>query len=166
MESRYWFQAHGLDFQDYQNRPTYRAHCVTAKFTALVLREGGAGETHIGLSPAAIQFRMLRPFRCEEANALRSKVAQRVLSERKRIRLYGKLMRNLPKQEYPSAYEQAHQEASKALGRGDIRAYSVTSCPERGRVIHYETHQGWQPDPVFCDFDPEDHGDPSCSSAW
>ncbi|CAN7650846.1 hypothetical protein LJR129_005082 [Acidovorax sp. LjRoot129] len=166
MKSRYWFQAHGLDFQDYQNRPTYRAHCVTAKFAALVLSDSGGGETHIGLSPAASQFRMLRPFRCEEANALRSKVAKRVLTERKRIRVYGKLMRGLPAQDFPCAYVQAHQEASKALARGDIRAYSVTSCPERGRVIQYESHQGWQPDPVYCDFDPEDDGDINSSSAW
>ena len=41
MQNRYWFQAAGLDFEDYQHSPVYRAHCATAKFMAIIMRERG-----------------------------------------------------------------------------------------------------------------------------
>lgn len=59
-------------------------------------------------------------------------------------------MRSLPP-EATSAYLVAHAEASKALARGEIRAFSVSNDVALGRVIHYETHQGWAPDPVYSD---------------
>lgn len=165
MENRYWFQAKGLDYQDYACRPTYRAQCVTAKFANSIFAESG-GVTHSGIPDELTQYRMLRPYRSEAANELRTQVAHRVRAERRRIRKFSKTMRNLPVQCHPCAYVLAHQEASKALARGEIRSFSVTTCPERGRVIHYETDQGWNPDPAFCDVYPEEECDPHSSYAW
>lgn len=166
LENRYWFQAKGLDFQDYQHRPTYRAHCTTAKFAAIVLRQSGISNSGVGISDVETQFRMLRQFRTAAANALRIQVARLVRGERNRMRQFGRLMRSLSHQEYPTDYVRAYQAASKAAERGEIRAFSVSNCPERGRVIHYETDQGWNPDPAFCDFDPDVDSDPHNSSAW
>lgn len=39
MEIRYWFQAAGLQYEDYRHSPIYRAHCVTANFMARCLRD-------------------------------------------------------------------------------------------------------------------------------
>ena len=154
-QPKYWFQAKGLDFEDYRHSPVYRAHCITAKFAVRILREGTFGScSHSGHYDDASQFRMLRSHRGPAANALRSMVAKRVAAERKRIRQFGRVMREAQKEAYPDAYVRAHIEASAALARGEIRAFSVNCCPESGRVIHYETHQGWCPDPVFRDFDP------------
>lgn len=86
MHNRYWFQAAGLDFEDYQHSPVYRAHCATAKFMANIMRERGEQLNCWLPDNAASQFRMLRPFRSEGANALRNEVAARVKSTRRRLR--------------------------------------------------------------------------------
>jgi hypothetical protein len=135
MEIRYWFQAAGLQFEDYRHSPIYRAHCVTANFMARCLRDRGERLNAWMPDNAASRFRMLRPHRTDGANALRRQVAA---------------MGNLPP-EANSAYLAAHAEASKALARGEIRAFSVCNDVALGRVIHYETHQGWMPDPVYSD---------------
>lgn len=161
MESRYWFQAKGLDYQDYKDRPTYRAHCVTAHVAATILRESGGSN-----SDAHKQFRMLAPFRSPQANELRAKVAARARLVRASLRRRRLLLEKASSEDHLNAYLLAHQQASRALARGDIRAFSVISCPDRGRVIYYETHQGWNPEPAFCDFYPEDDRDLNSSSAW
>ncbi len=161
MESRYWFQAKGLDYQDYKDRPTYRAHCVTAQVAANILRESGGIN-----SEAHKQFRMLAPFRSPQANAIRAKVAARARLVRANIRRHRQVLEKVATDDHLNAYLLAHQDASRALARGDIRAFSVTSCPDRGRVIHYETHQGWRPEPAFCDFYPEEDRDLNSSSGW
>lgn len=150
MENRYWFQAKGLDFQDYQHRPAYRAHCVTAKFMARVLRERGERLDAWMPDNAASRFRMLKPHRTDGANSLRSAVAKMVWAERKRIRQVGESIRRTPATA-ANTYLAAHAEASRALACGEIRAFSVAHDPRLGRVIHYETHQGWMPGHVYSD---------------
>ena len=150
MEIRYWFQAAGLQYEDYRHSPIYRAHCVTANFMARCLRDRGERLNAWMPDNAASRFRMLRSRRTDGANALRRPVAAMVRAERRRIRQYGHVMRSLPP-EANSAYLAAHAEASKALARGEIRAFSVCNDVALGRVIHYETHQGWMPDPVYSD---------------
>lgn len=154
MQNRYWFQAAGLDFEDYQHSPVYRAHCATAKFMANIMRERGEQLNCWLPDNAASQFRMLRPFRSEGANALRNEVAARVKSTRRRLRMVrATLAKTTPV--INDAYLEAHAEASRSLACGDIRAFSVVRDPSLGRVIHYETHQGWCPDPVYQDLHEE-----------
>lgn len=45
--------------------------------------------------------------------------------------------------------------ARDLLKKGDAIAFSVVRCRERGRLIHIETKQGWDPDPLFEEF-PDD----------
>ena len=54
------------------------------------------------------------------------------------------------------AYLTAHQLASDLLKSGEIRAYAVEHCPDRGRVITIESSQGWDPHPMYCDHWPDD----------
>jgi hypothetical protein len=150
MKNRYWFQAKGLDFQDYQHSPIYRAHCATAKFMARILRERGERLNAWIPDNAASQFRMLKEHRSEGANALRSSVAKLVWSERKRVRQVSATIQRTPATAH-SAYLAAHAEASRALACGEIRAFSVAYDAHRGRVIHYESHQGWMPEAVYSD---------------
>jgi len=55
-------------------------------------------------------------------------------------------------------YLEAHAAATRALRAGDLRAFSVGYCADRGRVITVETESGWNPDPMYCDFQPEYNG--------
>lgn len=63
-------------------------------------------------------------------------------------------MRNL--NDYPErdrAYLAAHDMATQILRRGEIKAFAVTNDHTRGRLIHVESGQGWDPDPIFQEFD-------------
>ena len=148
--SFYWFQAKGLDFQDYQHSPVYRAHCVTGKFLARLLRERGEQFNAWLPDNAASRFRMLRQHRTEGANALSRSMATLVWSERMKMRQLHQTLLNRPAS-CDALYLQAHAEASRALACGSIRAFSVATTPKQGRVIHYEGHEGWQSTPVYCD---------------
>lgn len=151
MQKRYWFQVNGSSFQDYESSPIYRAHCATAKFLSLILKENGLKHDSWNPVDGACSFRMLKDFRSSEANKLRNLVAKRVKSERKRIRAVGKTIA-MTTVTHNDAYIQAHSEASRMLAIGDIRAFSVKRNPEMGRVIEVETDQGWNPVPFYCDF--------------
>lgn len=52
-------------------------------------------------------------------------------------------------------YLAAHKAASDGLKCGDFKAYSTTHDRMRGRMIHVETDQGWDPEPMFQEFDEE-----------
>lgn len=54
------------------------------------------------------------------------------------------------------SYLQAHDYANRMVNKREIRAYSVTWCADRGRLIHVKSDQGWNPDPLFEEF-PRDH---------
>ena len=55
------------------------------------------------------------------------------------------------------AYLTCHRLANELLKAGEILAFSVEHCRQRGRVIIIETTQGWNPDPLYCDNWPEDN---------
>lgn len=50
------------------------------------------------------------------------------------------------------AYAEAHSAAVNMVRSGEAKAYSVTYDSQRGRVIHVETDQGWNPDPFYEDY--------------
>lgn len=54
-----------------------------------------------------------------------------------------------------SDYLYCHELANKMLKKGEIKAFSCSHCRERGRIIHIETHQGWDPEPMYQDYPPE-----------
>ena len=54
------------------------------------------------------------------------------------------------------AYLTAQRLAYDLLKSGEIRAYAVERCPDRGRVITIESSQGWDPHPMYCDPWPDD----------
>lgn len=63
--------------------------------------------------------------------------------------------------DYPARdreYLSAHDGATQMLRRGEIKAFCVSNADARGRLIHLETDQGWDPDPMFQEFD--EHGFP------
>lgn len=58
--------------------------------------------------------------------------------------------------DYPErdrAYLAAHDTVTQTLRRGEIKAFAVTNDQTRGRLIHVESDQGWDPDPIFQEFD-------------
>lgn len=55
------------------------------------------------------------------------------------------------------AYLQAHQAATDALNKREIKAFSVKRDSDLGRVIHLETDQGWNPNPFYAEFEPEEN---------
>lgn len=57
---------------------------------------------------------------------------------------------------YPAhdqAYLQAHSVASEMLRAKEIVAYCVSHDHGRGRMIHVESDQGWDPAPFFQEFE-------------
>lgn len=60
------------------------------------------------------------------------------------------------REELNAAYQQAHRDAEQELKSGRIRSYSCTHTRERGRLIFFETDQGWNPEPYYEDF-PREH---------
>lgn len=62
--------------------------------------------------------------------------------------------------DYPEkdrAYLQAHQAATDALNKREIKAFSVKHDREMGRVIHLETDQGWNPHPFYAELEPDEN---------
>lgn len=58
-------------------------------------------------------------------------------------------------QEYPArdhSFLLAHDIASQLLRQREIRALSTSFNSTIGRMIHVETEQGWDPDPMFQEF--------------
>lgn len=50
------------------------------------------------------------------------------------------------------AYAEVHSAVVNMVRMGDAKAYSVSYDNQRGRVIHVETDQGWNPDPFYEDY--------------
>ena len=44
-------------------------------------------------------------------------------------------------------------ELDKMLKSGEIKKYIREDCPERGVVFYVETDQGWNPVPIWQEFD-------------
>lgn len=58
-------------------------------------------------------------------------------------------------QDYPTQdqpYLLAHATASQLLRQREILAFSASYSSTRGRTIHVQTEQGWDPDPMFQEF--------------
>jgi hypothetical protein len=51
------------------------------------------------------------------------------------------------------AYLLAHATASSLLASGSIKAFATRYEPHRGRIIELETDQGWDPDPLYVEFE-------------
>ena len=49
-------------------------------------------------------------------------------------------------------YIYAHQLATEMLARKEIISFHCSYSRDRGRMIHVETDQGWNPEPFFEDF--------------
>ncbi|ABM96889.1 hypothetical protein [Methylibium petroleiphilum] len=67
-------------------------------------------------------------------------------------------------QDYPArdhSYHLAHAAASKLLRDREIRAFSTSFNSATGRMIHVETEQGWDPDPMFQEFVEPGYASPS-----
>ncbi len=59
---------------------------------------------------------------------------------------------------YPAharGYLLAHNAATELLKNADIKAFSVSFTHQTGRMIHVESEQGWNPDPLFQEFEGE-----------
>lgn len=46
----------------------------------------------------------------------------------------------------------ARSAAAQMLQTGEIRSYHLSRCGERGRMIHVESDQGWDPDPMYQEY--------------
>ncbi len=55
--------------------------------------------------------------------------------------------------EVDRAYLLAHATASSLLADGSIKAFATRYEPQRGRIIELETDQGWDPDPLYVEFE-------------
>ena len=49
----------------------------------------------------------------------------------------------------------AQDAAAELLKKGEIKAFSASYTHDSGRMIHVESDQGWNPDPLFQEFDGE-----------
>lgn len=56
-------------------------------------------------------------------------------------------LQNYPEQDH--AYLLAHDMATQMLRRGEIKAFSASYSHDKGRMIHVESDQGWDPNPMF-----------------
>ncbi len=52
-----------------------------------------------------------------------------------------------------SEYDQALLRVKQAKTAGSILNYHLSSDPSRGRQIHVESDQGWDPHPTFVEFE-------------
>ena len=67
-------------------------------------------------------------------------------------------------QDYPEqdrSYLQAHTAADTMLRRREIKAFCTGHNPETGRTIHIETDPGWDPDPMYQEFNELGYARPS-----
>lgn len=60
-------------------------------------------------------------------------------------------------------YFQADAMARAMLQKGEIKAYCVGYTSETGKTIHLETDQGWDPYPMWQEFEPVEFSD---GGAW
>lgn len=79
----------GMSFEEWKQRPVYKAHCATFKaacaLSGLQLAAGeGLATSHTARATSGLTtFRCLAPFRDAAATALRSKVAQHMRERRR-----------------------------------------------------------------------------------
>lgn len=50
-------------------------------------------------------------------------------------------------------YLLAQEAARQALAKGHIKAYSCRNDHERGRIMEVQSDQGWDPNPLFVEFE-------------
>ena len=78
----------GISFDQWRQRTVFKVHCLTYKAAAelcgLTKSSGCGSQTLTGPDAQALQgFRMLKPYRCSEANALRLRVARHIKAQRR-----------------------------------------------------------------------------------
>ena len=82
----------GLSFEQWKHRPVFKVQCQTYKIAAslsgLTQSVGCGSRTLSGPNASALQgFRMLAPYRDQEANALRLRVARHIKAMRREAAL-------------------------------------------------------------------------------
>ena len=77
----------GIGFEQWKQRPVFKVQCLTYKAAAELCGLKSIGCLPQGLTGPYAQalqgFRMLKPYRCSEANALRLRVARHIKAQRR-----------------------------------------------------------------------------------